>query len=433
MRSRLTLALVVATPALGPAVTHAEPLDTREWSLRETAFDPLHDPVYEIERADLRFSWRADAVGATESSFLHGSSTTLATGSVGGELAISHAACDLFVAGGQADLRSGDSPLSFQQWASFCPLAGDVRITIEHHLAYDVRARLLAPPRQRPGDQRMETVTFDLAGFRERVNDPGPLSLAPPPAAWIALMAARTEVSVGWQASTPAPVTTIDLQATQEMYAFGYQKARADEGPPLDLWILGARALILTHDTGTMAQVATAARMDAFKLKDARLAGLRVGGDLGIAMGIASDGSDSRVGSMMTGVGAVTVERDVVQSTDAAITLSARVARDVWPLWDGRVVIDDRATLGYGQRRRKLRLRGEVSAARSHHLAHDSTLTSGNTGGLTTIAEYEVNRHLTVRSRNELGWSVYAAGATVDAPVRAVEAMVTAVVHTGSR
>jgi hypothetical protein len=66
-------------------------------------------------------------------------------------------------------------------------------------------------------------------------------------------------------------------------------------------------------------------------------------------------------------------------------------------------------------------------------LAPDGTLTAGNNGGLTTVAEYDVSKHLTLRSRNELGWSVYAPGATADAPRRAVEAMVTAVVHAGSR
>src|SRR5690349_15205467 len=138
------IALLVLTPALASA----DGLDTREGALRETAYEP----VYDVTAADLRFSWRTDAVGATSTIRQGDASVTEATASLGAEIAISHEACDLFVAGGQADVRSGETPLSFQQWTSFCPLSGDIKIALANRLAWDVRARLLAPPRQRPGD-----------------------------------------------------------------------------------------------------------------------------------------------------------------------------------------------------------------------------------------------------------------------------------------
>lgn len=421
MRS-LALALVLA-----PAAAVANPLDTLEGSLHERAYEP----VYDVTAADLRFSWRTDAVGATSTTMLQGESTTLATASLAAEVAISHEACDLFVAGGQADLRSGESPLAFQQWASFCPLSGAMRIAFAHHLAWDVRARLLAPPRQRPGDQRQETITFEMSGFRDRINDPGPLSLVPPPREWMSFVAARTDLAVGWQADTPGP---LDLSMTSSLYTMRYERERADNGPPFDLWVLGMRAMVLAYEDGMRgSDTAMAARMDAFRLSGARVAGLRVGADLGIAMGSATDSATTRIASMMTGVGGISVERDVLRGGEDVATLGVTAARDVWPLWDGRVVIDDRATLGYSQNLRRLRLRGELAAARTHLLAADGRLTAGNTGGLTTVAEYDVSTYLTLRGRNELGWSVYAPGATADAPRRAALAMVTAVVHAGTR
>jgi hypothetical protein len=428
MRPRWIVAVVAL--ALAPAAAEAQVLDTREWSLRQTAYEP----VYDVTRADLRFSWRTDAVGATATTALDGgASVTQATASLAAEVAISHEACDLLVAGGQADARSGDTPLAFQQWASFCPLSGAMRIAIAHHLAWDVRARLLAPPRQRPGDQRQETITFEMSGWRERVNDPGPLSLAPPPPEWMAFVASKTDLAIGWQAQTTATSGPLDLSMTSSLYSMRFERERADNGPPLEVWVIGMRAMFLAHENGTDDNsVAMAARMDAFRLTGARLAGLRVGADLGIAMGSATDATP-QLASMLTGVGGVSVERDFLRGAEDLATLGATAARDVWPLWDGRVVIDDRATLSYGMRKQKLRLRGELAAARTHLLAADATLTTGVNGGFTGVAEYDLSKHVTLRSRNELGWSVYAPGATADAPRRAVEAMITAVLHAGNR
>jgi hypothetical protein len=424
MGRRFVIFGLLLTPALAAADGAWE---TREGSLRETAYQP----VYDVTRADLRFTWRADAIGATATTMQGDASVTEATASVGAELAISHEACDLLVAGGQADVRSGETPLSFQQWASFCPLSGDLRIAFGHHLAWDVRARLLAPPRQRPGDQRRETITFEMSGFREQVNDAGPLSLAPPPPEWLGFVAAKTELAIGWQADTPGP---LDIAMSSSLYTMRYERERADHGPPLDLWVLGMQANVLAYEDGMQTgDMATTARMDAFRLSGARVGGMRVGADLGLAMGFATDAATTRLASVLAGVGGLSAERDVRRGTDDIATAGISARRDVWPLWDGRVVIDDRATLGYGWRKRKLRVRGEVSGARTHLVAADGTLTTGENGGLTTVAEYDVSKHLTLRSRNELGWSVYAPGATADAPRRAVEAMVTAVVHTGTR
>jgi hypothetical protein len=417
-------ALLLFTPALAAA----DGFDTRESSLRETAYQP----VYDVTAADLRFSWRADAVGATSTLQLGDTSVTEATASLGAEIAISHEACDLFVAGGQADVRSGETPLSFQQWASFCPLSGDVKLAFANQLAWDVRARLLAPPRLRPGEQRQDTFSFEMTGTRDRVNDPGPLSLVPPPPEYLAFVASKLDLTVGWDAGAPGP---LDISVTEALYAANYTRERADNGPPLDLWVLGARATILSYEGGMPdgGGFASAARMDAFRLAGARIAGLRVGADLGLGMGFASDADTPRTSSLLTGTGGVSVERDFLRGKDEIGTLGVTAARDLWPLWDGRVVIDDRATLAYGFRHHALRVRGELAGARTHLLATDGRLTAGNSGGLTTVAEYDVGKHLTLRSRNELGWSVYAPGATADAPRRAVEAMVTAIVHAGSR
>jgi hypothetical protein len=425
MGMRRALAITVV---LSPTAAAADLVDTREGALHETATPPL---VYDVSRADLRFSWRTDAVGASATLLQKGASVTEATASLAAELAVSHEACDLFVAGAQADVRSGESPLSFQQWASFCPVAGVIRIAFAHRLAWDVRARLLAPPRQRPGDQRRETITFEMLGAREHVNDAGPLSLAPPPPEHLSFVASKTDLSVGWRADTPGP---LDLTMQTSLYTMTFERARADNGPPLDVSVLGMQATVLAYEDGLHdSDMATTARMDAFQLSGARVAGLHVGADLGLAMGFASDNATPRVASILTGVAGVSVEHDVARGEADLSTFGATARRDVWPLWDGRVVVDDRATLGYARTRRKLRLRTDLALARTHLVAADATITSGTNGGLTTIAEYDVGRHLTLRSRNELGWSVYAPGATADAPRRAAEAMVTAVVHAGSR
>src|SRR5688572_8720417 len=101
LRARMMRLAIVVGVVLAPAA--ADSFDTREGSLRETAYQP----VYDVTAADLRVSWRTDAIGATATTMQDGASVTEATASLGAEIAISHEACDLLVAGGQADVRSG--------------------------------------------------------------------------------------------------------------------------------------------------------------------------------------------------------------------------------------------------------------------------------------------------------------------------------------
>jgi len=408
----------------GAGVAAADPADTREAALRE--------PAVEVAAADLRTSWRVDAIGATESVAAGGELTSLATASVGGEVAVSHEACDIVVAGGQADLRTGDQPLSFQQWASLCPLAGILRLELDHRLAWDVRPRLLAPPRLRPGASRRETIGIEMVGATERWNDPGPLSLAPPPAEYTMAVYARMDVGFGWLAGAGAP---LDLQAKADMRGFGFRRERDDGSTPLEVWVFAAKADILTRDDVMSANLGAAARFDAVEVTGARAAGLRWGGRLGVGMGFVSggEGARARVASVLTGLGELSVERDVVRKPDDLLTVRGTAGRDAWPLWDGRLVVDDRVTAEVAIHKRRLSLRSQLALARSHLVAVDGTVTDGTTGGLTQIADLTVTRHLTLRSRTEVGVSAYAPGATADAPGRAVETTLTAVLHAGSR
>jgi len=420
-------AAALAAAAAGPAA--AQPDDTREFALHER-------PVAMVP-ADLHVTWRSDGVLATQVTTDPRTSDgreVVSTASVAAEVAISHEGCDVLVAGGQVDARAGAaSPLAFQQWASLCPLAGVTEIAFGHRLSWDVQPRLLAPPRMRPGLTRQETVDFDMLMLRTRVNRPDPLSLrAPAPPVRMLFGGMGMKLDVAWQSDG----SRYDFDVTSHGHMIGVERERADGGDPLQVWLFSIVGHVMAYDAvdAMESRSAMTARADLFEIHDARLGPLVVDADLGLAIGSVTpvDDAGRPATSLTTGVGHVAVARS--SGPDHKITtVSVSAGREHWPLWDGRLVVDDRVTVALAVTGRRMRTRAEASLGRLHLIAARTPVTTAVTGGLTSILDRDLGRHVTVRVRTEVGWSVYAPGATPEAPRPAIESLVSAVVHLGNR
>lgn len=412
MRVALILGLLTTAAA-------ADPLDLRQSTLRE--------PEPELSIADVRFTWRTDLIAA-----MRNDGAALAQDlSASAELAVTGSDCDFVAAGGQADLqRTAEAPLALQQWASVCPLSGVARIAIDHRLVWDVRPRLLAPPRLRPDGNRSETVGVEMSLWREKpVN---PYNRMPSPREYARMGATRAEITAPWSEDGAA----LDLAMTVRMDAIHYTRERLDGSPPFELHVMTIAADVMgaaepaMDVAGRTPSTASALRFDAGRVEGVRLGGgVRLGAALGFgdAM-IMYGGRTPGMVDALVGRAGLSLERDL-----AGVRARVEAGRDLWPTWDGRAVIDDRVTASAAGAIGGVRGRIALSAAAARLLTAGGTLTTTTVGGLSASGERALTGCLTARGYLEVGRSVYAAGASFEAPRWAAEGMLSLQLHAGNR
>jgi hypothetical protein len=412
--------LLVVLAVLAPAAARAEPAaETRERQLR--------DPAVEYDLLPLRrVSWRLDAIAAQTTDL--GDGTVLGgLATVGGEVAVANDVCDVVVAGGQLGVASADDgTLSAEQWLSTCPVGGDRRITYGHLLQWDTRPALLAAPQLRPRGNRRYTSTVRITTGSKRLNDQGPLVLAPSAPEYLLIGGAEMGSAIDWaDGRVAASGFSVDFEF------IGLRREPLDGSEPLELWFgaAGTEVAMLTDLDGRgRGQIATMT-LDAIRFSGIPLGGARLGGRLGL--GIESVGikePDARAG-------ATAIDGEAALSLDAdpgGVHVRLDAGRSHWALWDGRAVIDDRATLSISRTQGRLRLRADLFAARTHLFGLDG-LTAAASGGATAVAETDLGRHATVRIRSDLGRGFYTRNATFEDPRWGAEILATLALRAGTR
>ncbi len=405
--------------------------DTQSYALHERLEEP---ELVEIGTADVDFHWRLDASLAQRASAIRGDAVAESSAAVGGEIALSVDECDLLRVGGQLDgtLRR-DDPFAAQQWASVCPLAGELTMQLEHLLEWDVRPRLLAKPRLQPeAASRRETFSVSIDPRSMRMNEPGPLTLLPdPPAEYMTYGETTMTISMGWTAGADDVLPTV----TADMMFVGYLRER-DDDVPLDVDFVGMEMLgAFVDDDGNRDPdddgMVMAARLDLVRWSGVYWRGLRLSGRYGVGLvdadvGVLEPHHDTHV---TVSEPALAVERDL----DDEVTLRAAAERSHWAMWNGLAVIDDRLTLGFSRDGERLRLRAEGFAAQSYLIDGDDDITTAITGGGSAVAEADLGDHAVVRVRSDFGRGFYAAGATLDEPRWAGEILATVDLHAGTR
>ena len=349
-------------------------------------------------------------------------------GSVGAWFGLAHTKqCQLVGIGGQLDLRSGDRPLTIQQSATICFLAaeGGGYGAVDHRLEWDVVPRLLAIPTRVPGPQRSETIGVKLAGGPVPDEIPGIESRGG---------AIEFRIGVGWNEAH------WDLRALFGLWIRDFTKRYADDGPPIHteafgMWVEG----LTSEERIGMARAQTdvgglhflLAKIDGIRLG----AGFRLGGRLGAWLAAAgsyrladlpsatapatSKDEKSHVKSLPTGEGGVWVEHDLVGSFVGKLAAEAKAD----PAWNGRMVVDERATASIEGSAGDLTARLAASIAYTHVISALDRAGFEN-GGVSFEASYELADGIDVRTRIEAGRSVYGPDATFDHPTWGTQAMV---------
>jgi hypothetical protein len=412
MHVRHALVLVLISAPLAAA----EPAsDTREAALM-TSFEPV----------------RADEVGLHASA--DGVLAALATtdgndGQAGGAASVSGQVgiaatpdCDLFALGGQIATRSDDRVVSLQQWATACPLGGDGNLTINHRLEWDTTPRLLAAPRLRPGEQRRETISFDVFGSERPFHDDQRLNEHD----FMQGGTAELAIGVEWGGTEHAAINPVlDIMFRKFRHDYG------DDGPSLKLDAIGLRLEVLAT-TGMMGAGPDVATMSGQlgHVEGVRFLGLRFGGGIGGRVAPESKGLDTTYKSKFwtIGEGALSVERDLIRH----VTLRIQGERKGWPLWDGRFLVDDRATGSLVSKRGRITGHLDLFAAREHLLATEGR-DDVSVEGVTAGAELVLASGVAVQLRSEVGLSAYAPGATFEDPRLASETMLSLAAHAEHR
>ena len=415
------LILLAAAPAA------AEPLAvTREGAIRDDA-----EAQVELVPAALRLSWRVDAALSSFTAAVDGESTAAGIAAASGEAALSHGEDDLVVIGGQIGAGAGETaPLAAQQWAELALMRGDIDYTIGHHLEWDVRPTLLAPPRLRADLNRRETIRVSFHALSMQLNDPGPLALVPVPPERLRFGWMDTRIAIDWTAGEQAALGSTSVGA--EMGMLGYARERADGGDPLEVWVFhsGAEMTIpaVEDDTPSVMQM----HFDLFRVAGARAGDFRIGARAGFAahslLRASADGEVVESADALTLEPGLSIERDAGE-----LTWRLAAERSHWAHWSGAAIIDDRATLSFRAPWGRFRTRAEVFGARSHRLTLAGDLTGATTGGMSTLVETDLGRHATLRVRNDVGRGFYAAGATLDEPRWAAETLATLALGAGNR
>jgi hypothetical protein len=424
MRAPLAALLLAAIPGTAAADTLAV---TREAALHEDV-----PAQVDVVPAALRLSWRMDAALSSVTATVDEDTATAGVAGVEAELALSHGPDDLIVVGGQLGAGVGDTaPMSAQQWAQLALFRGDIDYTIGHHLEWDVRPTLLAPPRMRADLNRRETVTVSFHALSARTNPRGPLDLVDETPEYLRFGWMDTRVTIDWTAGDDALLGATSVGAGMGM--IGYARERDDGGDPLEVWIFHSGAEMLMPgepDATTVMQM----YFDLFRVAGARVGDFRVAARAGFAAHslLRADPEDPQAEPEYTDAitlePAVAVERDFDEAT---VRLAAE--RSHWGHWTGSAIIDDRLSFALTAPIGRFRTRAELFGARSHRLTLGGGLAAATTGGSSALIETDVGRHAVFRVRSDVGRGFYATGATLDEPRWAAETLATLSLGAGNR
>jgi len=419
--SLATLAARALAFAVSPssAPTSPDASETRETAMLDSTFTPIH-------RGQLGWHLRADALAAAIATTDGKDRQGAGAGTISAQLGLAATPdCDLLSMGGQLATRSDDRVVTAQQWASVCPLGGDGNLTLDHRLEWDVTPRLLAAPRLRPGVQRRETVGFNVFGSMRPMPEAGERTSQQGGTL-------RLEVQVGWaeHATTGDVRPLMDVVLRNFRHDYSDDRTGADGQPPLTISAITARLEALIVSGAPAAPSVASLSGDLARVEGLRVRGVRLGGRLGGRIVPESIGTGLTYQQRLWAIGeaGVSVERDL------APHLTTRLAgeRRGWPAWDGRFVVDDRATWSLFGDHGRLTGRLEVAAARTSLLAIEGAHPVA-TGGITASSQLALNPTFALELRSELGRSAYAPNATLDDPRWASETLLMLATHAEHR
>jgi hypothetical protein len=383
----------------------------------------LHD-FEPIRRDQLGWRARADVLAAALVTTGGNDRQGGGTATISGEVGLGATAdCDLVAAGGQLAARSDDRVASAQQWASICPLGGDGNLTIDHHLEWDVSPRLLAAPRLRPGLQRRETIGLNVFGSIRPLDDRKPTLL--PERDWQQGGTLRLELQFGWSPPNTGN-TTGEVHPLLDAVLANFRHDYGDDGPSLEIAAItaGLEAMVVSGDPA--APFVASLSSDLGRIEGLRVGGVRLGARLAGRLAPEASGKEKPYHQQLwvIGEGGLSIERDLAHN----LTMRLAGDRQGWPTWDGRFVVDDRATWSLLGRHGRLSGRIDAAAASTHVLQMDGRHDVA-TGGVTAESELGLEKGLGLKLRSELGRSVYAAGATLDEPRWASETLLMLAAH----
>lgn len=414
-------------------IVAAFPATAAAQSLSVTRESALHDDVpvqVEMVPAALHLSWRLDAALSSLTSAVDGETASAGVAGVESELALAHGEDDLIVVGGQVAAGAGaTAPLTAQQWAQLALFRGDIDYTLGHHLEWDVRPTLLAPPRMRADLNRRETISVSFHALSMHVNDPGPLALVPVPPEYVRFGWMDTRIAIDWTAGDPAALGQTSVGAGMGM--FGYARERADGGVPLEVWVFHSGAEMTMQDDPEAPSVMQM-YFDVFRVSGARVGAWRVAARAGFAAHslLRSDAA----GEPLESTDAISLEPALAIERDHdGATYKVAAERNHWGHWTGAAIIDDRLTFAITAPLGRFRTRAEVFGARSHRLTLGGGLAAATTGGMSALIETDLGRHAIFRVRNDVGRGFYAAGATLEEPRWAAETLATVSIGAGNR
>src|SRR3569623_821043 len=235
----------------------------------------------------------------------------------------------------------------------------------------------------------------------------------------------RLEVGGGWAEHAQSA----DVRPKMDVVLRNFRYDYGDGGPPLTLATITVGLDVLTVTGDPAAPDVAGLAGDLARIDGVRAGGLRFGARLGGRV------MDESKGTMATyqdrlwviGEGGVSAERDLARG----VTMRLAGDRNGWPVWDGRFVVDDRATWSVLAQRRRLSARIDLAAAATHVLQIDGDRTVA-TGGVTADGQLVLGAGFGLKLRSEVGRSVYAAGATLDEPRWASETWLMLVAHTSA-
>ena len=422
-----------ALPAV--LVLAAFPATAAAQSLSVTRESALHEDVpvsVEMVPAKLHLSWRLDAALSSVTSAVDGETASAGVAGVEGEVGLAHGEDDLIVVGGQVAAGAGETaPLTAQQWAQLALFRGDIDYVLGHHLEWDVRPTLLAPPKLRADLNRRETITVKFHALSAQLNPPGPLDLVEETPEYLRFGWMDTRITLDWAAGDTAALGSTSVAAGMGM--FGYAREREDGGVPLEVWIFHSGAEMTMPEGGDDAISVMQMYFDVFRVSGARIGDWRVAARAGFAAHSLYRYDDA-AGEAIESTDAISLEPAASIERDAGeATYKVAAERNHWAHWTGSAIIDDRLSLAVTAPLGRFRTRAEIFGARSHRLSLGGGLAAATTGGMSALIETDLGRHAIFRIRNDVGRGFYAAGATLEEPRWAAETLATLSLGAGNR
>jgi hypothetical protein len=408
--------------------------DEPSWTLDEVRSPVAREAMGDFALTDASLTWRVDAAAGVTGRGAREGGARLGEASVAAEIAITGEACDVLVLGGQADLRSDRDDVAVQQWGSLCPIAGLFTLRIDHRLEWAVTPRLLAPPRLRAGGTWRETVGIGYAiRLGTAVEDDGERY-------YLEAATVRMAPTLSW---VPGRAELFDMGVIADMSFLRFVRERTVSVPAgaaidrRDLRFIEAHIEASPQSSGALAMTF---ELDGLRMEGWRAFGVTWGGAIGLGAADVTEPAVLPPGTMLP-AGTEVYDQGMAMGPTFALHgeraiggLVARVGVDrvLWPIGDGLAVIDDEVTASVRGERGGWRGAIEAVAARGH-LVHVDGVTSAPRGGLAVDVERALAGPLVARAHVEAGRSVYASGASFDAPAWGAEASLSIGVHAGNR